>query len=173
MTIMHSLILWFLLNASTHAIYLSTSKMILDENQKEIEIQVKVFSDDLQTALVHYFNEKEIYAIADIGTKNLPQIKTYFQQHLKLNKINSNIKWAMNLEELNADYQESIYLLTAIYKDHGDEIKNAPVLEIQADYLMEVFPTQSNVIHLIHKGQDFFLRLKKNKSKEEVILRIE
>lgn len=169
---MQILILWFLSTVSSHALYLSTSKMVLDENQKEIEIQIKVFSDDLQTALIHHSNEKKIDAIADIGTKNLPQIKSYFQKHLKLNKINSNLKWAMNLEEISADYQESIYLLTAIYKDHSDETKNALVFEIQADYLMEIFPTQSNVIHLSYKEQDFFLRLKKNKSMEEVVLRI-
>jgi hypothetical protein len=78
----------------------------------------------------------------------------------------------MNLEEITADYQETIYLLTAVYKDTLIRTEKAQILEIQGDYLMEVFPTQSNMVHLSFGEQRFFLRLKKNKSKEEVVLGI-
>ena len=169
---MLGLIVWFFLTVSPHVLYLSTSKMVLTENQNELEIQIKVFSDDLQAALINHFNEKEISNIADIGFKNIPEIKTYFKQHLILHKVNSKNKWAMNLEEITADYQETIYLLTAVYKDTLKRTEKAQILEIQGDYLMEVFPTQSNMVHLSFGEQRFFLRLKKNKSKEEVVLGI-
>lgn len=76
----------------------------------------------------------------------------------------------MDLEELTADYQESIYLLTAVYKDNLPQPDKAQMLEIQADYLMEVFPTQSNVIDISYGEQRIFFRLTKNKSREQMTL---
>lgn len=167
---MLTIFFWFLLTTPPHALYLSTSKITLAENQNKLSIQIKIFSDDLQTALINHFNEKEISSTTTIGTKNLAQIKSYLKQHLLLNKANANNRWGMELLELTADYQESIYLLTAIYEDHSTNADKAEILEIQADYLMEVFPTQSNIIDLTYGEQRFFFRLKKNKTKEQISL---
>lgn len=144
--------------------------MVLAENQSKLEIQIKIFSDDLQTALANHFNEQEISTIENLGIKNLPQIKSYLKKHLIPNKVNNNHRWAMDLEKLTADYQESIYLLTAVYKDNLPQPDKAQMLEIQADYLMEVFPTQSNVIDISYGEQRIFFRLTKNKSREQMTL---
>ncbi|MGA1543565.1 MAG: DUF6702 family protein [Saprospiraceae bacterium] len=167
---MINLLICFFFNVPFHALYLSTSKMVLAENQSKLEIQIKIFSDDLQTALANHFNEQEISTIENLGIKNLPQIKSYLKKHLIPNKVNNNHRWAMDLEELTADYQESIYLLTAVYKDNLPQPDKAQMLEIQADYLMEVFPTQSNVIDISYGEQRIFFRLTKNKSREQMTL---
>lgn len=168
---MINFLFYFFFNVPFHALYLSTSKMVLEENQNKLEIQLKVFSDDLQTALVNHFNNQEISTIENIGIVNISQIKSYLKEHLIPYKINAKHKWTMDLEELTADYQESIYLLTVVYKDNSHESDKAQILEIQADYLMEVFPTQSNVIDLTYREQRSFFRLKKNKTKEQIDLK--
>ena len=149
------LVLMALFTSGDHAIYLS----LVDLDLNAQKITIKVFSDDLEDCLKNFDPNFTSFEDAD---KNQEIVEKYFQQGLVL-KINHEM---VALSFSAASIENDAHFLVF----HFQYTKSISMVQVRADFFMELFPTQSNVINLKHDGEQLFLRLTKDKSEEEVDL---
>ena len=132
-----------------HAIYLSLSDMTFEKNL--VTVQVKVFSDDLQDALKNY--DGAGYSPADLDhffALNEPLAARYFGEHLQVSINNKNVLF---------DYQGfSIEKDAHFIRFEAKLSAPAQKVAVKADFLMELFPDQSNVVKVVQGQQVRYLR---------------
>jgi len=127
-------------NPEEHAIYISVIKIQHEEGANSADINMRVFNDDLKSILRNKFGyeaitEKETFC-SDYGT----YIQRYFEKRF-ICTINGEV---VNFQLSNCERLPEVYQL-AFKMDCPKDWKTA---EIEADYFMELFPNQSNVLHL-------------------------
>lgn len=149
--------MWLFLIASSfiypdHAIYISVIEIRKQENITEIK--VKVFQDDLQNAIKNYSGVVVLTAPEAFPQKYPNEIESYFREHLKVNDLSYQLKSS----ELNGDSYWFTFL-----SENAEWTK----INATADYLMELFPTQENILKVLLNGETRFCRLNiKNRSCE-------
>ena len=135
-----------------HALYIGVVQIVQEQADTSATIQVKVFSDDLQSVLQNQFDYSDIPALSQLCEKE-ELIQEYFQDKLLI-EINdqSTLILLENCESIN-----DVYLLTFRMK-HKDSWKS---IQVKADFFMELFPTQSNVINLAYTPSTTTVPVKK------------
>lgn len=125
----------FLISPSSkedHAIYISVLE--LDKSQ----MKVKVFIDNLEDALRNDSNS----------------IEDYFQKKIKLQINSQNLYFSLNeVKEEGDSYWISFNMTTP---------ENWRTFYLKADYLMELFPNQTNVVKVMIDKPQFFRLTKSN-----------
>ena len=138
--------------SNNHALYIGVIQL---EAQKDTTalISLKVFSDDLQTALQNAYGFKEIEATTEICSAQSSIIQSYFESNLQI--VINGASSSLQLDDCQVI--NDVHLL--YFK------LNTPVkweeLRITAPFFMEVFPTQSNVLHVSYKGTKQYGRITK------------
>lgn len=143
-----------------HAIYLSMVEISHGKNKTITSIRIKVFLNDIEDAIHNAVGKSVSLADASACETHKAEIQTYFDSHFifLVNKTKSIIKL------------ESCEIM-------GDAIwfqfeTNSPDLwkdvSLTADFLMELFPTQANVVTIQYGEEKKFLKLTKSKTSEQV-----
>ena len=134
-----------------HGIYLSVVEIIHEAGQKKARLSVKIFTNDLEDALKNAFQKKfKIDTIQSCNSyKN--EIESYFKSHLSLLINQSEVSIFFEKCEKNGNSLWVYFKLDSPEK--WDEIK------VKADYLMELFPTQSNIVSIKNGNKKRFAKL--------------
>lgn len=139
--------------SSSHAIYVSVLEV------EPGSIMVKVFANDLEDAIFNQARQRP-----DLLSGNCSQskalISNYFKNHLKF-KINGE---EQGYRYLSCEVNDISLWLTF-------EFTSPPTwseIEITADYLMELFPTQSNVVSITYHSKKRMFRLTKGATTETI-----
>lgn len=140
----------------SHALYLGTIQLKHEAGEDHAHMHIKVFSDDLQSAIRNASADFQIGPLSNLFEKNEALIKAYFRQHTNI-IINGQLttptlsKW---------DQQNDVHLLTFELScpTQWQEV------EFKANFFMELFPTQSNVVSIMNGEHRQFARLNKQKS---------
>ena len=134
-----------LFSASTHKYYVSTTDMFFKPEQNQIQLVVRVFTDDF-TAALSRFTSTEIKLDPDQLSENVisGHMSSYFQQHFQLKSPNepavfSFVGWA---------YKQDQTILYASF----DVLPEMTQLEWSNTFLMDVFPDQKNIVTLSTSG---------------------
>ena len=134
-----------LFSASTHKYYVSTTDMFFKPKQNQIQLVVRVFTDDF-TAALSRFTSTEIKLDPDQLSENVisGHMSSYFQQHFQLKSPNepavfSFVGWA---------YKQNQTILYASF----DALPEMTQLEWSNTFLMDVFPDQKNIVTLSTSG---------------------
>ena len=134
-----------LFSASTHKYYVSTTDMFFKPEQNQIQLVVRVFTDDF-TAALSRFTSTEIKLDPDQLSENVisGHMSSYFQQHFQLKSPNepavfSFVGWA---------YKQDQTILYASF----DALPEMTQLEWSNTFLMDVFPDQKNIVTLSTSG---------------------
>ncbi len=143
-----------------HAIYVSVMEIYPGDGFTEIKI--KVFSDDLQNALRNYSDKYHPGPISNFIEPNQTLITSYFNNKISL-AINDT---PIALEFLSAELENDAHFLTF----RGPETRGWSEVKIRADYFMELFPDQSNIISVSYGKEKLMGRL--TASEKETILKI-
>ena len=139
-----------------HALYLGTIQLKHELGEEQAIMHIKVFSDDLQSAIRNASQDFQPGPLSDLFEKNEALIKAYFTQHTSI-VINEEasvpvlFKW---------EQQNDIHLLSFRLSCSTQW----QALDFQANFFMELFPTQSNVVSIINGEQRQFARLSKQES---------
>lgn len=136
-----------------HALHLATIQINHQEDSKIANMSIKVFSDDLQSAIRNADDRFSPGSLETLFENNEKLIATYFSSHLQLEvdgqvSIFTLAKW---------EPQNDVFLLT--FQISCPEIWQN--IHFQADFFMELFPDQSNVLSLTHGEKKQFARLTK------------
>ena len=134
-----------------HAFYIAVIEINHTAHAKEAELTVKVFSDDMCDALRNASQSAEAVEPEQVCTKYAEELADYFAGHLSL-YLNANpTQLKLNgCEEIGDTYQLSFSMACP---EEWDELR------ITADFLMELFPTQSQMVHIAHNGNTITARL--------------
>lgn len=134
-----------------HAIYVSVIEVEKGEKDHDGILKVKVFIDDLQDAIHNETGNRRSYRSGCRSGDT--ELESYFKSHLKLElnaqSVNINLADCERLEDslwLNFEFES---------KDDWSE------LQISANYFMELFPTQSNIVSITNDADRQFSRLNK------------
>lgn len=123
-------------------------------------IKIKVFSDDLEDALMNAFRKRVTLSDPSTCRVNKNEITGYFSEHFKCTINQSKLKIRLSRCETAGD--ATWFYFTADCPTAWTEVK------ISADYLLELFPTQSNVVSISHGKKKHFLRLTQSKTSEVI-----
>jgi hypothetical protein len=138
---------------TSHAIYVSVLEI------EQGSLKVKVFANDLEDAIYNHCQQR-----LDLLTGNCSQSKSlidnYFSDHLAVKIDGQERKFSYKTCEVN---DISLWLTFEF---------NTPAkwrkVEITADYLMELFPTQSNVVSVSYLKEKRMFRLTKGATTETI-----
>lgn len=138
-----------------HALYLGTLQLKYEEHSAVAHLELKVFSDDLQSAIRNAYETFKPGPLGDLFAQNKTLIESYFGEHLQL-EINggSQVLQLIHHEQIN-----DAHLLR--FKLASPKVWNQ--LELTADFFMELFPTQINVVSVSYLQQKQFARLSKQR----------
>ena len=122
-----------------HAIYISVIELNKTPGNKII-MNCKVFSDDLQSALRNYSSSYKHSPIDLVASSNAEIIPKYFNERLLVHLDGVRVLFKYNGYEQESDAH--FLSFEGTFQSEPKEIT------IKADYFMELFPDQSNVIKL-------------------------
>ena len=140
----------------SHALYLGTIQLKHEAGEERAQMNIKVFSDDLQSAVRNSSADFQTGPLSNLFEKNEALIRAYFRQHTNLT-INGQViapilsKW---------EQQNDVHLLTFELSCPAQWQE----VEFKANFFMELFPTQSNVVSIMNGEHRQFARLNKQKS---------
>lgn len=144
-----------------HALYLGTLQLKYEAQSTEAYLDVKVFSDDLQSAIRNAYADFQAGPLNDLFTQNRALIGAYFEEHLQL-KINDSD------QTLKLHHHEQIndtHLLQFTISCPS----NWKRLELTGNFFMELFPNQINVVSVSYLEQKQFARLSKQQPRCEAL----
>ena len=113
-------------------------------------IKVKVFANDLEDAIFNH-SQQRLNLLDGECTANKEEIGNYFKDYLKISINNVAQDYSFRSCEVN---DISIWLT---FKFNSPDIWQQ--VEIKANYLMELFPTQSNVVSVTYLEEKRMFRL--------------
>jgi len=133
-----------LTSVDKHALYIGVIQITMEEI---MTIQVKVFSDDLQAILQNEVGYQATGATDDLCMLQMEHLQQYFQRTLQVHINELPIDLVLNdCEQIN-----DVHLLQ--FKAIDCPLTWQQVA-IKANFFMELFPTQSNVLQLHYKDNE-------------------
>jgi hypothetical protein len=136
--------------ASNHAIYVSVLEIESDSDKETASAMVKIFANDLEDAIFNH-SDNRLDLLTGNCDLNSELILNYFYDHLQLIIDGNPQKYSFVGCEIN----DTSLWLTFEFKSPSKWKE----LAITADYLMELFPTQSNVVSIKYHGDKRMFRM--------------
>ncbi len=144
----------------SHAIYISVVEIEHKDLGNNAKIMIKVFTDDFKDAILNAFEKQIDLSDKKSCSDNKSVIEGYFDKHFKAAINGKPLSISLTSCELNGD---SVWL----YFDM-DCPANWKDISVTADFLMELFPKQSNIVSIYHGNDKRFLRLTLNSITQKV-----
>jgi hypothetical protein len=139
-----------------HPIHVSVTELAYDEKEKQLEITMRVFTDDLEQALRKSAGISDL-DIMDGDTAKVDQLmKTYLKDHFSVLLDNRQQSLVYLGHERDGD--------AMVFYIEGTKVKKWNSLSIKNDLLMDVFEDQSNLINCYLGEEVKSLRLTKDSS---------
>ena len=131
---------FFLFSGAVHPFFLSVCEMDYNPNSKHLELAIKLFSDDFESAIkkatdiqMYLGEEREIEAADSL-------IHTYIDKRLKV--------WVNEAPiDFNFVGKEIINDVTWCYIE-SEDLTEISSLKVRNQLLMEMFETQKNIVHI-------------------------
>jgi hypothetical protein len=144
----------YCLTSEEHAIYIALIEIEDLEKEDSLQVRIKVFTDDLENAL-RTSPDYQSASESIFCEINRMAINQYFKDHLLI-RLNDGVQ---ALEYLRGEWIGDTYWLSFnIRRTKWDD------LYIDADFLMEIYPTQQNIVTVNRNGIKKSCRLNLRKS---------
>ena len=145
--------------SSSHAIYVSVLEIVSPAVNGKGSLKVKVFANDLEDAIFNQVQQRPDLLSGDCSQVNV-LLSNYFKAHLTFKidgreQVYSFVSCEVNDISLWLTFE---FASPKIWRE----------VEITADYLMELFPTQSNVVSITYQTEKRMFRLTNDTTTETV-----
>ena len=134
-----------------HALYIGFVQIDHYDHSKVAQMRIKVFSDDLQSALKNSYKSFRFTKPEQLCITRGDLLGRYFSAHLAIQINDSRQK----LELADCQIQGDVTLL--------DFTVTAPAhwrtIEVETDFFQELFPAQTNVFQISYQDKRHFFRL--------------
>ena len=141
----------YLNSAQPHAIYISVIDIQHDLSKDYASLVIKVFTDDFEDALYNHSDKRLQMSKVGECDSNKEIIEPYFREHLQMQVNGKSVIYQFESCEINDDSIWLTFSMTCM-RDWND-------FRIKADYFMELFPAQTNVVNLHEGAEKRFLKL--------------
>lgn len=142
-----------------HAIYISVVEIEQDANNKGL-VSIKVFEDDLGDALRNFSGDKvPIDLTGDCGG-HADVINDYFNKYSLISIDGKAIQLELNSCEIMGDSYWLNFSSETPMRWHDVYVKTV--------FLMELFPTQTNIISVDYQGEKRMFKLTKSQPENTV-----
>lgn len=142
---------------AVHPLHVSVTDIVFDEKEKELEIVIRIFIDDLELSIRNQTNKPELNLLTPKGGQNTDQlVGAYLQEHLKISldgKTHTTKYLGSEIDDL---------ALVCYVQVSG--VKKWKTIEVKNNVIMETYDDQSNLVHVTVKGKVLSMRLTKEKS---------
>jgi len=143
-----------------HALYLSVLEIDHRDVKSDALLNIKVFKSDIEDALRNKYKETFSFETGNPCEKEGEKVLEYFRDHITIEINGDERPLVLESCEKNSD---SIWFYFKLSKPGA-----WTTINVKADYLMELFPTQSNVVSIYNGDQKKFLRITKDNSTQSV-----
>ncbi len=144
--------------AGNHAVYVSVLE-IKQAPGAGAELSIKVFTDDLEDAVFNQSARRIDLQNGDCSRYH-EEVARYFREHLQL---------VINGKTMAYDYLScEINDISVWFTFHLQAPDSWSAINVKADYLMELFPTQNNIVSITYHGHKRMFRLRKGATKAVV-----
>lgn len=147
--------------ADDHAIYISLVEVDHKDLGGSATVKVKVFADDMEDAMMNAFKKRIDFLDASSCDASKVQVEAYFKKHFSYSINNKLANLTLIHCEANGD---AIWFYFKM--DCPDKWTR---IEVRANFLMELFPTQANIITIYHGDEKRFLKITHTRPEEVVI----
>ena len=123
-----------------HALYIGVIQIVYEEEKDIATIQIKVFSDDLQSVLQNELGYEHVSSIEALCANTTLPIAAYFKKQLiiKANQL------PVDFDLVDCEQINDVHLIT--FKTN--KVSDWQECTIEASFFMELFPLQSNIVNL-------------------------
>ena len=139
------------LQFSFHPLHISVTDIEYDPKEEELEIMMRIFTDDLEKAIRQEKSDAELDLLKPKQTTTDKLLEEYVKNHvfIKLDNSNKVMKYLGHEDEGQALI---CYVLVS-------DVKKWKTIEVKNDLLMEMFDDQSNLVHVTVDGKVRSMRL--------------
>lgn len=134
-----------------HPLHLSVTEIMLDENEKELEIMLRVFTDDLELAIRSTKNDATLNLLNPANTTTDKLAWEYLQSRFKLT-IDGKVQ---SLKYLGHETDEDVL----IFYIQVQPVKKFKTIGITNSILTEQYEDQSNLLNMTVRDKTKSLRL--------------
>jgi hypothetical protein len=145
---------------SLHPLHVTVTEIEFDEKEKRLEIMMRVFADDLETAMRKQRNEPELDIITPKGTTVDQMMTEYLKSHFKILLEGK----AQKVTYLGHEIEGEAF----IFYIEVSNVKKVKTISVQNDTLMEIHNDQSNLVHVTAGGTVRSLRLTSEKPSDKL-----
>jgi len=133
-----------------HALYLSLVEVDHKNSGKTAVVKIKVFADDMEDAIMNASKKRIDFLKPTNCESSKSEVEAYFANHFGYS-INGN--WIpLTLTNCEPTGDAIWFYFTIDCPDKWTTVT------VKADFLMELFPTQSNIITIYHGEEKRFLK---------------
>ena len=138
-----------------HPIHVSVTEIEFDENDKALEIMMRVFIDDLELTLRNKLNQPELDILEPKNGLTLDQMANdYLKDHFRISLDNKQQK----INYLGHERESDAF----IFYIEVSNVRKWKTIQIQNDIITETHDDQSNLVHVTVKDNVKSLRLTKD-----------
>lgn len=137
-----------------HPLHVSVTEITLDEKEKELEIMLRVFTDDLEMAIRNTKNDPELNLLNPANTTTDKLVWEYLQPRFKL----ITDEKPQPVKYLGHEKDEDVL----IFYIQVQPVKRFKTMDITNTIITELFDDQSNLINLTINEKTRSLRLMRN-----------
>lgn len=134
-----------------HPYYLSVTELEYKPTTRQLEIACKIFTDDLEDALLQATGKKVDLLNPSRQAENEQLIANYLLQHLKIRTEGVERPWRFVGSEINADAIWCYMVATDVPTFQQAAVFNAVLFQVRKD--------QVNIMHFINQGKRQSYRL--------------
>lgn len=143
-----------LFSLMVHPLHVSVTEIEFDEKEKELEIMMRVFVDDLELTMRQHLREPALDIQNPKGTTLNLMIAPYLLDHFKI-KLDGK---PQKLKYLGHEQEGDAF----IFYVEGKTAKKWKTIEVLNDMIMEIHNDQSNLINVTVREKTRSLRLTRN-----------
>ncbi|MBX2942049.1 MAG: hypothetical protein KF860_06870 [Cyclobacteriaceae bacterium] len=151
---------WHVYSFSDHALYLSLVEVEHKDFGNTASVKIKVFANDMEDAIMNASNKRIDFLNLSNCERGAPEVEAYFSRHF--NYVIDGVLTTLVLTKCEPNGDAIWFHFTINCPDKWSQV------DVKADFLMELFPTQSNVITIRHGEQKRFLRITHSNPQEIV-----
>lgn len=149
-----------------HPIFVSTSEIDYDKEEKRLEIAIKIFSDDLEKVLSATKGETIEIGTSREHPKATEYITEYLRTHFKLEVNGKDTEFEYVNRELIKDEFFAMWVLIQVPK-----VSKLKSLVLENSILLDFNDGQQNHIKFRDSGEGTYIRKVTSKGYEEVVLK--
>ena len=155
----------FLFFSAAHPLHVSVTEIKYDEKEKELEIMMRVFIDDLEKTIQKRLNQPEL----DIqepgkGMTTDQLVSPYLLENFTVN-LDGKVQ---KIQYLGSEKEGEAFIFYILVSN----VKKWKTIEVQNSIFQEIFEDQSNLVHVTVRETVRSLRLTREKPADKITFQL-